>query len=91
MELVIENRLVKFSKVIEKYHGEPVDLALVRISGEDGKLKQTLVTDYKGRVLIKTDSSSDEISIERTGYKKTSQKFEKPGFIEGKHFELEKL
>ncbi len=91
LELVIENRLVKFSKVIEKYHGEPVDLALVRISGEDGKLKQTLVTDYKGRVLIKTDSSSDEISIERAGYKKTSHKFEKPGFIEGKHFELEKL
>ncbi len=91
VELIIENREVNFSHVLEKDKKSPVDLALVRVMSENGKLKQTYVTDYKGRVAIKSDKSTDIISIDRVGYKKMEFGSNKEGFIEGKTFFLEKI
>lgn len=91
LEYMIESRIVKLSTVIEKATGDPVDLALVRVVDENGRLKQTYVTDYKGRVMIKTENATDGVRVERVGYKKLEIHFPQPGFIEDKRLEIEKL
>lgn len=91
IELMIESRQIRFSKIVDASSGQPIDLALVRVAAKNGKLLQTYVSDFQGRVAIKTDSSDDIVMIERMGYKKLEKRPEKSGFIEGYRFKLQKV
>lgn len=90
LEFIVENREIKFSKVVDESSGEPLDLALVRLISEDGKLIKTTASDMVGRILVENTRPSNRLLVERSGYKQSTFNIKKTGFVEGQKFKLQK-
>lgn len=90
IEYLIQNRILKFSRVIDKENKNPVDLAIVRIIGRDGRIRQTFVSDENGYVIPYADDRWDKITIERIGYQRFEDGVGAKGFVEQKTFPLTK-
>lgn len=89
-EAFIQNRNVKFSKVLDKTTGKPISLALVRVLSSENKLLETFISDQYGRVLPKTITPNDQIIVEKNGYVKLTEQANASGLVERKKYNLYK-
>lgn len=87
-EVLIQNRNVKFSKVLDRATGKPVSLALVRVLSPEKKLLETFISDQYGRVLPKVKNIGDSVIIEKAGYDKIIETVNNQGLVEKKKFNL---
>jgi len=90
LEYIIQHRVLKASRVLDSQTKKPVDLAIVRIIGPDGKIRQTCVADNSGGVIPCAESINDRISIEREGYDRYEGAVNDEGFLEHKIWYLNK-
>ena len=61
---------------------KPIDLALVRVVSNSGKLIKTYVSDFKGRVLPYMPDDQGKLLIERVEYKDSQVELHKKGYVE---------
>ena len=87
-ELFIQNRNVRFCKVVDNITRKPVSLALVRVLSPENKLIETFISDQYGRVLPKVSNIGDTIIVEKSGYSQISQVVSSQGLVERKQFGL---
>lgn len=90
IELAVQNRDLKFNRVMDQASKQPIDLATIRVFNTSGRLIQTCVSDFKGRFIAKTAEGGDKINIERVGYQTLERKTQDAGLLEGKRFYLSK-
>lgn len=88
MELITQNREIKFNRVLDHANKNPVDLAVIRIMSKEGKLIETNISDFKGRFVAKLSHLDDRISIDRVGYERIESEPRINGLLEGKKFYL---
>lgn len=80
-EFILQHKESTYCRVVDAANGKPVDLALIRIYNQAGKLCQTYVTDRQGRVNPYTEEHNCVLVVERVGYQKTEQYASTPGAI----------
>lgn len=90
-EFIIQNRMIKYSKVVDDLDRKPLSLALVRVVGDDGKLVETYVSDQHGRVLPNVSSLGQKILVEKSGYDKKEFQASDTGLIERKRFNMDRV
>ena len=90
-EFITQHKEYKFNRVYDRSNKSPIDLAVVRVMSENGKLVETNVSDFKGRFVAKISSQSDKISIDRVGYQHIEAEPKIAGLLEGKKYYLNKI
>jgi hypothetical protein len=91
IEFISQSRQVRFSKIIDSKTNRPVELALLRIYSDDGKILETFVSNHKGQVMPYLHKRHCRVVVERMDYHKLEKIYLKTGFLEHEHFELKPL
>jgi hypothetical protein len=91
IEFISQSRQVRFSKIINSKTNRPVELALLRIYSDDGKILETFVSNHKGQVMPYLHKRHCRVVVERMDYHKLEKIYLKTGFLEHEHFELKPL
>lgn len=87
-EAFIQNRNVRFSRVIDGSTNKPIPLALVRVLTAENKLAETFISDQYGRVLPKIGTTGSNIIVEKSGYNKIIEPAKNNGLVERRNFNL---
>jgi len=91
IELVVQNRNLKFNRVFDRSNRQPIDLAIIRVFSPKGRLVQTCFSDFQGRFIAKLREKGDKVSIERVGYKTVEFEPHFEGLLEGKRYYLNRI
>jgi len=76
--------------VVKGENNRPLALAAVRLVAENGKLLETFVSDWDGRVLPRVDDPSQKLIISKSQYESSSFQPKNAGIIENVKFVLRK-